>query len=121
MNRHAKNAAAQSSPPRPSRGYGRRIQRAVLPSIFGVLAVLLWSCGPKKPTEIAAHDVEIERAVLWEFRNDRRFDDIQVSCREGVVTLRGRVDSREIGEEALERAREASDAKVVSALEIRPR
>lgn len=85
-----------------------------------LLAILLAACGPKKPAEIAAQDVEIERAVLWEFRNDRRFDDIQVSCREGVVTLRGRVDSRQIGEEALVRARKASDEKVVSALEIRP-
>lgn len=90
-----------------------------LPAI--ALFLLVLACGPKKPAEIAAQDVEIERAVLWEFRNDRRFDDIQVSCREGVVTLRGRVDSREIGEEALERAREASDERVVSALEIRPR
>ena len=88
---------------------------------LGASALFLAACGPKRPAEVAARDVEIERAVLWEFRNDRRFDDIRISCREGVVTLSGRVDSREIGEEALERARTASDAKVVSALEIRPR
>jgi hypothetical protein len=80
--------------------------------------VFLIGCTTR-PAEKAATDMEVERAVLWEFRTDPRFDQIQPQCRNGVVTLRGIVPTRLAGEEALERARKVVDNRVLSELEIR--
>jgi len=65
--------------------------------------------------------MEAERAILWEFRNESRFDHIRVRCENGVATLRGWIPTRAAGEEAIERARKVSDARIVSELEIRER
>lgn len=88
------------------------------------LLLILFACRPTRPSDAAAADVEIERAVLWEFRNERRFDDVRVSCRDRRVTLRGRVATRADAEEARARARRAArhedrDAEVRSELDVR--
>jgi hypothetical protein len=88
------------------------------------LALLAGCVPPPRKSDLAASDVEIERAILWEFRNDRKFDGITVDCRDRVATLRGIVTSKSIAAEALERARKAAhaedyDARVLSDLEVR--
>lgn len=91
-----------------------------------LLLLLIASCSPKplRPPEAAALDVEIERAILWEFRGDARFASIRIACHDRVAVLRGSVATRPIAEEALRRARKAAqdhdgDAEVRSELEIR--
>lgn len=88
---------------------------------LGIWIVFSLGCGPTRPSDLAAKDVEVERAILWEFRNDSRFDGVRVRCVEGVATLGGWVATRADGEEAIRRAQEASDARIVSELEIRQR
>ncbi len=93
-----------------------------------VIALLLLlfpaACAAPEPAEIAAVDMEIERAILWVFRNDARFDAVEVTCRKGVAVLQGTVPAGADAGEALERARNAarkwdSDAEVVSELHVK--
>lgn len=92
----------------------------LLPLVFLVLA----GCPPPRPSDKAATDVELERAVLWEFRNERKFDDVRIRCRDRIVVLTGTVITLADRDEALARAQKAAheqdyDAKVRAELEIR--
>ncbi len=91
---------------------------------FGLCLLSVLGCASPGPAEIAALDMEIERAILWDFRNEARFDSIEVTCRKCVVVLQGTVSTMKDAQEALERAEKAaqswdSDAEVVSKLRDR--
>lgn len=92
----------------------------LLPLIF----VVLLGCPPPRVTDKAATDVELERAVLWEFRNDRKFSDVRIRCRDRIVVLTGAVVTPADADEAVVRAKKAAheqdyDAQVKSELEVR--
>ena len=91
---------------------------------FGIYLAFAFGCASPEPAEVAALDMEIERAILWDFRNETRFDSVEVTCRRAIVVLRGTVATEEDAREALERAEKAaqswdSDAEVVSELRDR--
>ena len=92
-------------------------------NLFLMAPVLLFACAGMEPSEIAAVDMEIERAILWDFRNETRFDRVEVTCRKQVVILQGTIASMKDAHEAIERALKAaqewdSDAEVVSELRV---
>jgi osmotically-inducible protein OsmY len=80
--------------------------------VRALLAVLLFAgCTTPRSSDRAASDVEIERAVLWEFRRDRKFQDVRIRCRDRVVVLAGAVATPADRDEAVERARKAAHAQ----------
>ncbi|GEM_PF-2214492 len=82
--------------------------------ILGLLVAL--SCGrASRPSDAVAVDVEIERAILWELRDDARFKEIQVRCQDRVAWLRGTVSTAAVANEALSRARKAARAQAYGA------
>jgi len=106
--------------------FGRRItnhESRIGAALFLAMLVLLQpGCGPRSEVQKAGLDQDIARDVSWELRKDPRFSDVNVLCSEGVVTLRGRVDSRAIEADAVKAAESRSRrAQVTSKLEIRPR
>jgi len=83
--------------------------------------VVAGSCEPPSvPEDLAARDLEIRTDVksLLNAEGDA-FLDVFPECREGVVTLKGRVASAEGAARAVEIAREAAGVRgVVDALEV---
>jgi osmotically-inducible protein OsmY len=72
--------------------------------------------------EKAGRDQDITRDIRWELRKDRRFDTVSVACVEGVVTLEGRVDTKQAESDAVQVAiSQARGSHVVTKIEIRPR
>lgn len=97
------------------------VRKIVLP--FSVLLFLL-GCSSLDPSERAALDMEIERAVLWDFRTESRFDRVEVTCRDGVVLLEGTVPDAKDVAETVKRARKSanewdSGTEVVSELKVK--
>ncbi len=93
-------------------------------NFWAVLLLLAAACASPEPEEIAAVDMEIERAILWKYRNESRFDAVEVSCHNGVAVLQGVVSTRKDALEAVDWAREAaqewdSGAEIVSEIRVR--
>jgi osmotically-inducible protein OsmY len=89
-----------------------------------VLVLLLPSCRPAQKSDSAERDVEITRSILWNYRQDSgaRFQDIRVTCVDGVITLDGRVADGQAAQDAQAIAlRHSRGAKVTSRLQVRPR
>ncbi|MDP6957991.1 MAG: BON domain-containing protein [Planctomycetota bacterium] len=78
------------------------------PFLF-LLLLLLSACSSTEPAEKAAMDMEIERAILWDFRKESRFDRVEVTCRDGVVLLQGIVPTMKDKAETVKRAQKAAN------------
>ena len=94
-----------------------------LTPFFFLLFLFLSACSSVDPAEKAAMDMEIERAILWDFRKESRFDRVEVTCRDGVVLLQGMVPTTKDREETVKRAQKAahkwdSGTEIVSELTV---
>ena len=70
----------------------------------------------------AGRDQDIARDINWELRRDSRFESVRAFCVEGVVTLEGRVDTKDAESDAVQVAiGQARGSHVISKVEIRPR
>ena len=88
---------------------------------FLVLSAALGAGGcASSPIERAGSDQEIVRDILVELGKDSRFDDVQVTCIDRVITLKGRVSDRQAVNDAFQIARgHARGATVLPRLIIR--
>jgi len=93
-----------------------------IPAVL-VLGVALASCaGARRSEDPVARDQEVTRDICWKYQADDRFARIQVSCRDGVVTLEGIVTTPSDREEAEGIARGVTSVrKVKSNLQVRSR
>jgi len=91
-------------------------------AIAALVALLLPGCAARTQVQKAGADQDIARDVSWELRKDARFSDVNAFCAQGVVTLKGRVDTKGAEADAIKTAESSSHGgRVVSQLEIRPR
>ncbi|MHC4606305.1 MAG: BON domain-containing protein [Planctomycetota bacterium] len=83
-------------------------------------AALLWGCTPRTGSpEAADQDHRINREVKVLLEQDPTLRGIWPSCREGVVTLTGKVTSREACKKALRLADDISGVReVINKIEI---
>ena len=80
--------------------------------IPGILLGLLSGCSSTS-TERAGTDQEITVAIKWELRKDQRFEDVDVTCVNQIVTLKGRVDDKQAASDAFKIARSLSRGAMV--------
>ncbi len=80
------------------------------------------ACAPTTPVGKAGNDQEITRALMLRYREDPRFERINVTCVDRVITLEGRVDTRLALDDAFRIARDLGrGSEVVSRIVVRPR
>jgi hypothetical protein len=89
---------------------------------LALVALVLPACAAPTQVQKAGLDQDISRDINWEFRKDRRLDEVSAYCIDGLVTLEGHVSDPPSLEEALRIARAHSrGARVVSKIDLRPR
>lgn len=88
-----------------------------------LLPLLLAACPATiRSGDPVARDQEICRDILWRFHHDPRFEEVGVTCLDGVVTLKGRVSSREARSEAEQACFDTRSVRaVVNRVEVRPK
>jgi osmotically-inducible protein OsmY len=87
------------------------------------LALALAACPAQvRSNDPVARDQEIKRDILWRFRDDPMLADVTVDCRDGIVTLAGRVPAKESADRAETVASGIRSVRgVVNRIEVRPK
>lgn len=87
-----------------------------------VLILALAGCGPSTPGAREADDRDLERDILWEFRENPKLSGIRVKCQDRAVTLEGSVPDAASRDEAVRIASQHAFGRPVrSQLVVKPR
>ncbi len=87
------------------------------------LLLVLAACGAQtRSADPVVRDQEIKADILWKYHSDARLAEITVDCREGEVTLKGRVVSPEAKADAERLAFAVRSVRgVMNAIEVKPK
>lgn len=89
-------------------------------STLALAVALLAGCPARTTIQKAGTDQEITTQIMWKFREDPRLEDVIVTCLNGVVTLKGRVDDKAAAQEAVRIASSISGgAQIMLQIQVR--